>query len=55
MADPAEEVSQDETRLHEELEPEQDVFINHPQLNIYQQVYTSMYLPYIGGSKWTGW
>ena len=51
MEDPADEVSQDETSLHEESEAEQEVFIHHPHLNVYQLVYTSMYMPYIEGPK----
>ena len=51
MADPADEVSQDETSLHDESEPEQEVFTHHPQPNMHQPVYTSMYMPYIEGSK----
>ena len=53
MADPADEVSQDESNLHEESEPEQEVFTHHPQPNIHQPVYTNMYMPYIEGPKWT--
>ena len=47
MTDTADEVSQDETSLHEESEPEQEVFIHqsHPP------VYPSMYMPYIEGPK----
>ena len=35
MADTADEVSQDETSLHEESEPKQEVFIHqtHPQVH----------------------
>ena len=51
MADHAEEVSQDESNFHEESEAEQEVFINHPQPNMYQAVYTNMYMPYIEGPK----
>ena len=53
MEDPADEVSQDKTSLHEELEPEQEVFIHHTQPNMHQPVHTSMYIPYIEGPKWT--
>ena len=42
MADPTDEVSQDETRLHEESEPEQEVFTHNPQPNMHQPVCTSM-------------
>ena len=55
MAEPTDEVSQDETSLHEESEPEQEVFIHNPQPNIHQPVYTSMYMSYIEDPKWTGW
>ena len=51
MAEPTDEVSQDETSLHEESEPEQQVFTHNPQPNMYQPVYTSMYMPYIEGPK----
>ena len=51
MADPPNEVSQDETSLHEDSETEQEVFTHHPQLNMHQPVYTSMYMPYIEGPK----
>ena len=44
MADPADEVSQDETRLHEESE--QELFNHHSQPNVHQPVYTSMHMPY---------
>ena len=55
MADSEEEVSHDERSLHEESEPEQEVFISHPQPNVPQPVYTNMYMPYIEGPKmdWT--
>ena len=55
MADSEEEVSHDETSLLEESEPEQEVFLSHPQPNAPQQVYTNMYMPYIEGLKidWT--
>ena len=55
IAEPADEVSQDETSLHEESDPEQESFTHHPQPNIHQPVYASMYMPYIEGPKWTGW
>ena len=51
MADPTDEVSQDETSLHEESEPEQEVFTHNPQPNMHQPVYTSMYMAYIEGPK----
>ena len=37
--------------LHEESEPEQEVFIHHPYPNVHQPVYTSMYMPYIESPK----
>ena len=49
MAESAEEVSQDETSLHEESEPEQDVFTNPSNLWVHQTVYPSKYMPYIEG------
>ena len=52
MADPTDEVSQGETSLHEESEPEQEVFTLQPNMN--QSVYTGMYMSYIEGPKWTG-
>ena len=55
MAEYTDEASQDETSLHEESEPEQEVFTPNPQPNMHQPVYTSMYMPYIEGPKWTGW
>ena len=51
MVDPTDKVSQDETSLHEELEPEQEVFTHNPQPNVHQPVYNSMYMPYIEGPK----
>ena len=47
MAETADEISQYETSLHEDSEPEQEVFIHqsHPQ------VYPSMYMPYREGPK----
>ena len=55
IADSEEEVSHDETSLHEESEPKQEVFMSHPQPNVPQPVYTNMYMPYIEGLKmdWT--
>ena len=55
MAEHADEASQDETCLHEESEPEQEVFTPNPQTNMHQSVYTSMYMPYIEGPNlyWT--
>ena len=55
IAEHADEASQDETSLHKESEPEQEVFTPNPQPNMHQTVYTSMYMPYIEGSKWTRW
>ena len=51
MAKHTDEASQDETSLHEESEPEQEVFTPNPQPNMHQPIYTSMYMPYIEGSK----
>ena len=51
MTDPPDEVIQDETSLHEESEPEQEVFTHNPQPNMHQPIYTSMYMPYIEGLK----
>ena len=51
MAEPTDEVSQDKTSLHEELEPDQEVFTHNPQPNMHQPVYTNMYMPYIDGPK----
>ena len=55
MAETTDEVSQDETSLHEESEPEQEVFINPSNPQAHQPVYPSMYMPYIEGPKmdWT--
>ena len=53
MAEHTDEASQDETSLHEESEPEQEVFTPNPQPNMHQPAYTSMYIPYIEGPKWT--
>ena len=55
MAETTDEVSQDETSLHEESEPEQEVFTNPSNPQVHQPVYSSMYMPYIKGPKWTGW
>ena len=51
MPDPADETRQDETSLHEESKPEEEVFIYHPQPNMHQPVYTSIYVPYMEGPK----
>ena len=51
MTETEEEVSHDETSINEESEPEQEVTINHPHLNVPQQVYTNMYMPYIKGPE----
>ena len=55
MAEHTNESRQDETSLHEESEPEQEVFTPNPQPNMHQPVYSSMYMPYIEGPKmdWT--
>ena len=42
MADTADEVSQDETSLHEESEPEQEVFTNPSNPQVHLPVYPSM-------------
>ena len=47
MAEYTDDASQDETSLHEESEPEQEVFTHNPQPNMHQPVYTNMYMPYI--------
>ena len=54
MANTAEEVSQDETSLHEESEPEQEVFIHQSHPQVHQPVYSSMYMPYIEGPRMEG-
>ena len=51
MTEAEEEASHDETSINEESKLEQEVFLNHPQLNTPQPVYTNMYMPYIEGSK----
>ena len=51
MGETTDEVSQDETSLHEELEPEQEVFTNPSNLQVHQPVYPSMYMSYIEGPK----
>ena len=51
MVDTADEVSQDETSLHEELEPEQEVFIHQSHPQVHQLVYPSMYMPFIEGPR----
>ena len=51
IADTADEVSQDETSLHEEAEPEKEVFINQSHLQMHQPVYPSMCMPYIEGPR----
>ena len=55
MTDTNDEVSQDETSLHEESEPEQEVFIHQSHHQVHQPVYPSMYMPYIEGPRmdWT--
>ena len=51
MADTADEVSQDETSLHKESGPEREVFIHQSHSQVHQQVYPSMYMPYIQGPR----
>ena len=51
MPDTADEVSQNETSLHEESEPEQEVFIHQSYPQVHQPVYSSMYMPYIEGPR----
>ena len=51
MAETADEVSQDERSLQEELEPEQEVFTNPSNPQVHQPVYPSMYMSYIEGPK----
>ena len=50
-----EEASHDETGTHEESEPEQEVYINHPHPNAPRLVYTNMSMSYIKGLEmdWT--
>ena len=47
MADTVDEVSQDKTSLHEESEPEEEVFIHQSHPEVHQPVYPSMCMPYI--------
>ena len=51
MTETADEVSQDETGLQEESEPEQEVFTNPSNPQVHQPVYPSMYMSYIEGPK----
>ena len=51
MAETADEVSQDETSLHDKSEPEQEVFTIPSNPQVHQPVYPSMYMPYIEGPK----
>ena len=51
MADTADEVSQDETSLHEESEPEQEVFIHQSHPQVHQPIFPAMYMPYIEGPR----
>ena len=51
MAVTADEVSQDQTSLQEESEPEQEVFIKQSHPQVHQPVYPSMYMPYIEGQR----
>ena len=55
MTETADEVSQDETSLQEESEPEQEVFTNPPNPQVHQPVYTNTHMAYIEGPKmdWT--
>ena len=55
LTETEEEASHDESSIHEESEPEQEVYINHTCPNAPQLVYTNMYMPYIKGLKmnWT--
>ena len=46
-----EEASHDESSIHEESEPEQEVYINHTLSTASQLIYTNMYMPYIEGPK----
>ena len=47
MAETTDEISQGETSLHEESEPEQEVFINPSNPQVHQPVYPNTYMPYI--------
>ena len=51
MAELTDKVSQDETSLHEESEPEQEVFTHNPHPNMHEPVYTNMYMPYTESPK----
>ena len=51
MAETADEVSQDETSLHEDSEPKQELFTNLSNPCVNQPVYPSTYMPYIEGPK----
>ena len=51
IAGTADEISQDETSLQEESEPEEEVFTNPSKSPVHQPVYPSMYMPYIEGPK----
>ena len=51
VADPTDEVNQDETSLHEESEPEQEIFTHNPQPDMHQPAYTNMYVPYNDSPK----
>ena len=55
MTDTADEVSQEETSLNEESEPEQEVFIHQSHPQVHQQVYPSMYIHIQRVQEWTGW
>ena len=51
LTDTEGEASQDASSIHEESEPEQEVYINHTHPHAPQPVYTNMYMPYIEGPK----
>ena len=54
MADSEEEVNHDETSLHEESEPEQEIFMNHPQHNVSNQSTLICICHTLRVQKWTG-
>ena len=51
LTETEEEASQNESSIHEESEPEQEVYINHTHPKTPQLVYTNIYMPYIEGPK----
>ena len=51
MADTTDKVRQDEASVHEESEPEQEVFIHQSHPQVHQPAYPSMYMPYIEGPR----